>query len=259
MQRGFTLLEVMVAVAILGLALTAILSAQAGAFSAAAHARNLSLATGLARCKMSELEEHLLRDGYQELDELDTGPCCEGDETPNVRCSWKIEKPELPQPKYGELDLDTNIGNADLGALGVLSQSEQGQPVFDADAGTAAVAQTLASAGGLAAGADAAGVGGIAQMVMSMVYPDLKNIFEASTRRVTVTLSWTEGSKEYSLDVSEWVTNPQQSGLAGGAQGDAVDQALDAADAAQGAAPSSSTKKPKAGGPSPFTPKTPRK
>ena len=47
--RGFTLLEVMVAVAILGLGLTAILSAQTGVFASSAHARNLSVATGLAR------------------------------------------------------------------------------------------------------------------------------------------------------------------------------------------------------------------
>src|SRR5262249_13241426 len=67
--RGFTLLEVMVAVAILGLGLTAILSAQAGAFASAAHARHVSVATGLARCKMSEVEEHLAGpEGYPELD-----------------------------------------------------------------------------------------------------------------------------------------------------------------------------------------------
>jgi prepilin-type N-terminal cleavage/methylation domain-containing protein len=56
---GFSLLEVMVAIAILGLGLTAILSAQAGSFSAATQARSLSVATGLARCKMLEVEEKL--------------------------------------------------------------------------------------------------------------------------------------------------------------------------------------------------------
>ena len=30
-------------------------------------------------------------------------------------------------------------------------------------------------------------------MVMSLVYPELKAAFEASTRRVTVVLTWTEG------------------------------------------------------------------
>ena len=57
--RGFTLLEVMVAVAILGLGLTAILSAQFSAVSATAHAKILSISTGLARCKMTELEDYV--------------------------------------------------------------------------------------------------------------------------------------------------------------------------------------------------------
>src|SRR5262245_24081047 len=93
--QGFTLLEIMVAVAILGLGLTAILSAQAGAFASSASARRMSLATGLVRCKMSEIEELLLREGFQELDQNDSGPCCNDEDTPNMRCSWKIEKLEL--------------------------------------------------------------------------------------------------------------------------------------------------------------------
>ncbi|MDI1484813.1 type II secretion system protein, partial [Polyangium sp. y55x31] len=108
-RRGFTLLEVMVAVAILGLGLTAILSAQAGAFSASSHARNLSVATSLARCKMGEIEEVLFREGFQELEVIESGPCCEGDETPNLKCSWKIEKPQFPEPKPGEMELDTGL------------------------------------------------------------------------------------------------------------------------------------------------------
>src|SRR5262245_10997142 len=102
---GFTLVEVMVSVAVLGLGLTAILSAQAGAFANSAHARNISVATGLLRCKMTELEEHLLHDGFSELDEVDSGPCCDEQDTPNMQCSWKIEKPQFPEPKYGDLDL----------------------------------------------------------------------------------------------------------------------------------------------------------
>src|SRR5262245_39247254 len=102
---GFSLLEVMVAVAILGLGLTAILSAQAGSFSAATHARSLSLATGLARCKMLELEQKLVKDGFAELDENDSGPCCDSDDREAMRCTWKIEKPVLPEPKLGDLNL----------------------------------------------------------------------------------------------------------------------------------------------------------
>ena len=222
-RRGFTLLEVMVAVAILGLGLTAILSAQAGAFAASTHARNISLGTGLARCKMSEIEEHLMRDGFQELDENETGPCCEGDETPNVHCAWKIEKPELPEPKLGELNLDTDLDSAQLGPLGAMGAGEQGKELFTGDAGVGAIAQTLIG-GATDPTADPAaqggGAGGIAAMAMSLVYPDLKTLFEASIRRATVTLSWTEGQKDYSIELVQWISIPQA--------GMAADQAADA-------------------------------
>ena len=59
--------------------------------------------------------------------------------------------------------------------------------------------------GQLAAG----GIGGIAATVMSMVYPDLKALFEASTRRITVVASWQSGSKIYDIEIMQWVTQPQ--------------------------------------------------
>lgn len=224
MTRGFTLLEVMVAVAILGLGLTAILSAQAGAVSGATHARHMSLAVGLARCKMTEIEEQLFRDGFQELDQSETGPCCEGDETPNIGCAWSIEKPEMPEPEYGDSDLDTDLGSGSLGALGLLDRQGKGEQVFDSDATVHDVAETLAGENDLAAVASE-GMGGIASMVMGMVYPDLQALFEASTRRVTVVLTWTEGSREYNIELVQWITDSRQAGITGRMPGDVLDQA----------------------------------
>jgi hypothetical protein len=51
-------------------------------------------------------------------------------------------------------------------------------------------------------------------MVMGFVYPQLKGIMEASTRRLSVTVGWFEGKKEHKFEVMQWVTSPQQSGLA---------------------------------------------
>ena len=45
-------------------------------------------------------------------------------------------------------------------------------------------------------------------MVMSLVYPELKAAFEASTRRVTVVLTWTEG-RSYDMQIVQWLTQPQ--------------------------------------------------
>src|SRR5271170_4810169 len=154
-RGGFTLLEVLVAVAILGLGLTAILSAQAGAFASAAHARNLSLATGLLRCKMSEVEEHLYREGFQETDETGEGPCCETDDTPNMHCVWHADRPTFPEAKFGDLNLGSldltgsggpagsGSGSNPLGALGLLAGMGGPTPLSGASS-VSDIAKTLA-------------------------------------------------------------------------------------------------------------------
>ncbi|HSO00859.1 MAG TPA: prepilin-type N-terminal cleavage/methylation domain-containing protein [Candidatus Nanopelagicales bacterium] len=205
-RRGFTLLEVLVAVAILGLAMTAILAAQAGAVSSAAHARNISIGTGLLRCKMTEVEEKLMRDGFPELDEDESGQCCAGDESA-FRCAWKVEKPEFPEPKYGELDLDTDIGSADMGPLGLLSQGAQGANPLGQNASPGDIAQQLSGGGAEGAGDALSGALG---MVLGMVYPDIKALFEASTRRITVKITWMEGGQERAIEIGQWFTIPQR-------------------------------------------------
>ena len=247
--RGFTLLEVLVSVAILGLGLTAILSAQAGAFASAAHARHISVATGLLRCKMSEVEEHLYKEGFQETDETGTGPCCEGDETPNMRCTWRADRPTFPDAKFGDLDLGSalNLGGGSspggaggpgpLGAIGLLAGAGGPSPIgsatsigdiaksladANAQAGSASPTPTpssssssSSSSSGTSTDMDSSGgmMGGLASMAMSIVYPNLKTLFEASTRRITAQLTFREGTKEYTIDVVEWFSVPQK-GLA---------------------------------------------
>ncbi|MBK8251650.1 MAG: prepilin-type N-terminal cleavage/methylation domain-containing protein [Polyangiaceae bacterium] len=209
--QGFSLLEVMVATAILGLGLTAILSAQAGAFSAAQHARSISVATGLARCKMLEVEEKLIKDGFPELDETDSGPCCDGDDQGAMRCTWRIEKPEFPQEKLGDLNLDADLnlsGGSDpssgIGALTSL-MSPDGQLASSVPSGgnmsdlAQGIAGTMSGAGG---------VDGIVGMAMGLVYPDLKAMFESGARRITVTVHWADGSQDRTLEIMQWYTSP---------------------------------------------------
>jgi general secretion pathway protein I len=224
-SAGFTLLEVMVAIAILGLGLTAILSAQAGAFANSAHARNISVATGLLRCKMTELEEHLRHDGFTELDEVDSGPCCDDQDTPPMHCAWKIEKPQFPEPKYGELDLNAGLGDlgdlgalgdsasgksggldpgAAAGALGGLAQFGQGNMQIDPGAGLGDLAKQIVPSGG------APDMGGLLGTAMGLVYPALKPVLEASARRITVTVTWRSGMREQSIELVQWYTIPQK-------------------------------------------------
>ena len=63
-SRGFTLLEVMVALSILALALVAIAGTNANSFESSNYAKHVTVATLLARSKMIDIEEELRKDGF---------------------------------------------------------------------------------------------------------------------------------------------------------------------------------------------------
>lgn len=125
-RSGFTLLEVLVAIAILGLGMTAILSAQTGLFASSLYAEKISVATSLVRCKMSELEIKLSKEGYPLVDQKDEGPCCGDESAQGYRCKWKVEKVELPPPPLSS-DLSTRMGGItqSLGSIGALASVAQ--------------------------------------------------------------------------------------------------------------------------------------
>ena len=228
--RGFTLLEVMVAVAILGLSLTVILSAQAGLYSGGTNAQRTSVAIGLARCRMTEIEERLLKLGYPLVDEKDDGACCEDDSRQDMRCSWSVGNVELPQAKpltlssssSGGLGLSLGLtpptgapgagpGSSPLGFVNQLTQNPQS--LASADGGIASIATSIQEGTG--------GVEGLAQMVMSFVYPQLKPMLEASIRKVSVKVTWREGIRDREFAIEQYVTRPMKAAVVPGADGGA--------------------------------------
>jgi len=210
--RGFTLLEVIVAIAILGLGLTVLLGSQVGLFTNASRGQHLTIATNLARCKMGEIEVKLLTLGYQLTDEHDEGTCCEGEDQHNegYHCVWKVERVTLPElPLNGGLDGGVNNpggdGGLDLGPISMLTGINQ---PGGAQLGDKAKPQDLAKSF-----ASAPSPAGLAPMMMSMVYPTLKPMLEASIRKVSVTVQYKEGHFERELAITQYVTNPQQGQL----------------------------------------------
>src|SRR5215471_10406016 len=199
----------MVAVAILGLSLTVILSSQAGLYSGASHAERTSIAIGLARCRMTELEEHLLKFGFPLTDEKDEGACCDDDSRQDMTCSWRIDTIELPEAKPPSLDsaggLSLGGTGADQGSMGPLSTLGK----------LATSPQSLVGDGGVQSFASAlqegtGGVAGIASLVMTFVYPRLKPMLESSIRKLTVTVTWHEGIKSRDFSVVQYVTHPNR-------------------------------------------------
>ena len=215
-QRGFTLLEVLVAIAILGLGLTVILGSQVGLFTNASRGQHLTVATNLARCKMGEIEVKLLKLGYQLTDETDDGPCCSDDDEGNegYHCAWKIERVTLPELPLSGADAGAapaGDGGLDLGPIGLLTGINQpgGKPL-NAQSSPTDLAKTLGNAPSPMS---------IAPMMMSLVYPTLKPMLEASIRKVSVTVTYKEGKFERELLITQYVTNPQQGQLDPGVLG----------------------------------------
>jgi general secretion pathway protein I len=214
---GFTLLEVMVAVAILGLALTAVLSSQVGLFAGGTYGQNVSVALGLARCRMAEVEEEMGKFGFPETDVAEDGACCNKEESAQ-RCSWKVERVELPQPNLSTPGLASGANSVGSGPLDFASQlgfdPTKGQPPPGA-LGALADPSNLTPGGGTAAlsGVLAGGTSSLAPMVMGMVYPGLKPALEASIRKVTVIVYWREGVQRREVEVVQWLTNPLRGGL----------------------------------------------
>lgn len=194
-RRGYTLLEVMVAIAILALALTAIFSSEAGAIRAGTRARKTTTATLLARCKMNEIEAHLEQDGFPAVEETGTDGCCEDAETAGFGCDWKVERVELPEPA----ELGEEEGQAGGAAAAAAAAPEAAQ---------SSTVDSLLS-GDPEAAAAALGGGGICEMGFQMAYPVLRPALTEVVRRVTVTVKWKEGNRDRSFDVVQYVvTNP---------------------------------------------------
>ncbi|MCL2778554.1 MAG: prepilin-type N-terminal cleavage/methylation domain-containing protein [Polyangiaceae bacterium] len=220
-RRGFSLLEVMVAVAILGLTLTVILSAQGGLAASNRAAANMGMASTLGRCKMTEIEQKLLTFGLPETDQIDQEvACCNDVKREGFLCDARVEKVELPNFQSGNslgdggaLIMPGGDGGSEL-PLGALTANPAGDAGLnlDVDGGLAGVGTQLTQQFGGGMGAE-----GLMSMVMGFLYPSIKPMFEASIRRVTVTVKWKEGITNRELPLIQYLTNPQRGGFAGSA------------------------------------------
>ncbi len=220
-RRAFSLLEVMVAVALFGAVVTTILAAQAGLVAGNKTAANFSQAVSIGRCRMSEIEEKLLKLGFPEIEEHDTSTtCCDDKDVPGFSCEWQVDRVILPQAT--ELGGDGGSGSVlggglglDAGAIGSggplsMLNNQAGGAQLDFDAGLSNIGQSLQQSFG------GAGAQGLLSMVFAIVYPSLKPLLESAIRRITVVIRWKEGRTDREFRLTQYVTNPSRAGLLAG-------------------------------------------
>jgi general secretion pathway protein I len=234
-RRGFSLLEVLMAVALFGAVVTTILSAQAGLVQGNKTAANMSQAIEIGRCRMSEIEEKELKLGYPEIEEHDTSPlCCDDKEVTGFSCTWQVERVLLPQPQTlgGDAGLGSILGGGlglEAGAigsmaagmptnlaspLGTVMSNPLGGAQLDLDGGLQNIGQNLTQSMGAMTGG--AGMSGLLTLVFSLVYPSLKPLLETAIRRVTVVVKWKEGANDRDFTLTQYITNPSKAGLLAG-------------------------------------------
>ena len=212
MRRAFTLLEVVVALAILGLALMAIFDLNSGAVASHAYAKRITVATMLARSKMTDLEQELYDKGFDADDREVAGDFrAEGWEA----FSWKAQiltprttevSPDkliaslfnLPPGKDGVSGLAALLGggrDGGVAGLGDLSQLQQSLGGLGAQSGplAGALPPGASAASGLSA------LGPFATLAQTQMTNLLQQI-QQGVREIHLTVSWKEGKRTESVD-----------------------------------------------------------
>jgi prepilin-type N-terminal cleavage/methylation domain-containing protein len=253
-NQGFTLLEVMLAVAIMAIALGAVFSAEAGSAKMAQRARKLSFATLLSRCKMGEIEEDLGKKGLPSVLMTETDDCCKDAPIEGFRCKWEVVPVVLPDTMFNKEDDEKKPGQANASgpgaAPGGVSSGSKGGVSGLFGAVTAALGGKNPDGTppkpdpskdpnkdpnkdpkkqdpkdvlpkdptNLLAGGNnetsGGEVDGLAAMAMQYVYPILKPAFQSQIRRITVAVDWSEGSADKKFELTQYFVAEQPVPLA---------------------------------------------
>jgi prepilin-type N-terminal cleavage/methylation domain-containing protein len=161
-RGGFTLLEVMIALAILSFWLVMLIRTTAGNLARVQENQMIGVGADLARDKMYEIEELLHEEGFQQLEKEEGGNFADQG-WPEIEWRAKIEKIELPN----------------LAALTQLGEGGEEDPEGD---GGGILGGMFGMAGGMMGGsAGAALIGSQFEM--------FRQVMEESIRKVTLTIS----------------------------------------------------------------------
>ena len=188
-QRGFTLLEVMISLAILSVSLVAILELNSGAIRTHNYAKHLTVATLLARSKMVDIEEALYAE--EALPEFDKTMEGDFEEEGFPKFSWRAE---IVKP---DLDLDTEaLTGLVAKSLGLDPETlgEEGEGLGGLlGSGPGGASDVSSLLGGAASG----GLSGLIQGQLTQ----LVTVLEDSVREVRLTIRWKDITGESELTV----------------------------------------------------------
>jgi prepilin-type N-terminal cleavage/methylation domain-containing protein len=169
---GFSLIEVMVSLAILAMALVVLSRVVTTNVSAANHARMTTAATFLARTRISMMEQSLLEYGFAEMDGEDNGDFTQ-EGFPAFRWYTSVERIELPADSTQKVQQASSKATQSNNPLEMLS--------------------------------------GFMGGFMSTLMEPIRLGLQESVRKLTVRVKWNEAGKlEQSFEVVNFLTDPSR-------------------------------------------------
>ena len=234
--RGFTLLEVMLGLVLLGFGLVVLMRSTANNIKTSQDARMMGIAADLARGKMYEIEEMLVKDGFSDTDQsqLDPKPF-DTDGWPDVFFAYKVEVVEMPS--YDVLmQLATGqqiVAGSDAALLGSAYGSDLKPSLLGSGFDTmselgmgsndplskfrnSALGGMLTMMGGMGAGAAAGGNGVLGAQAGALIqsqYTMFQQVLKVSVRKVTLTVTYKVFGSDREMKVVAFFTDPQQMDL----------------------------------------------
>jgi prepilin-type N-terminal cleavage/methylation domain-containing protein len=203
--RGFTLLEVMIGLAILGFSLTVLIKSASGSMNTALKAQMMGVATDLSRSKMYDIEEILLKDGFTDTDQSEENKTFEEEGWPKIKYSYKVEQVELPSWESLQ-EMATERGSADAAGAGSSGSGEDGTSAFQ----NSALGGMLSQLGGGFGGAGAGAAGIDAKQGASFIqgqYSMVQEVLKVSIRKVTLTVSYQVTGEDQSITTVAFFTD----------------------------------------------------
>ncbi len=171
-EAGFSLLEVMVSLAILAMSLVILSRVVTTNVVAANHSRLTTAATFLARTRISMMEQSLLEYGFSEMDGEDNGDFAE-EGFPSFRWYTNVERIELPEDSTQKVQEASTKATQSTNPMEMLS--------------------------------------GFMGGFMSTLMDPIRLGLQESVRKLTVRVSWNEaGKREQSFEVVSFLTDPSR-------------------------------------------------
>jgi general secretion pathway protein I len=211
----------MIALSLLGLALTVVIKSAAGNIFNAQQAHMMGIVTDLARGKMYDIEDKLIKDGFSDTEQHEEDQAFTEEGWPSIHYSYKVELVELPG--FDQLQaLAQGSGSAARAGAGAKGSAGSGSgdkfELTDPSGGGGGFQDSMlggmmAQFGGLAGFGGGGGKGSAdinaavgASFVQSQ-YSMFQQILKVTIRKITLTMNWQVMGHDSDMKVVAFITD----------------------------------------------------